>query len=87
MTPENERSVKQIAALWAFDKSGRYPPQFVGAVSDGLWDAWPEEAERIREEAVSWFLDFGDDEVDRWEFETVFQSLPERSHEALTDAR
>ena len=69
---------KTIAALWCFDKAERYPPQFVGAVSEGLRDAWYEESERIRELAEQWFSEFDDDPEmpDRWRFEVVYQRVP-----------
>jgi hypothetical protein len=71
------RSEAQIAALWAFDKAGRYPPQFVGAVAESLRDAWFEESERIRAEAERWFSEFDDEpEVkDRWVFEVFYSAL------------
>lgn len=66
-----------IAALWASDESGRYPPQFVGAVSEGLRDAWWEESERLRELAEAWFCDFvgaGDDDGP-WRFDVAYHHL------------
>lgn len=70
-----------IAALWAYDKTDRYPPQFVGAVSESLWDAWREESERIRELAEAWFLDFADGEREDWTFEVICHALPKPTRE------
>jgi hypothetical protein len=69
MTPQS-RGKKSVAALWAFDRTDRYPPQFVGAISESLVDHWSEETERILNLARRWFSDFDDEpEVeDRWTF-------------------
>jgi len=69
---------KTIASLWAFDKVGRYPPQFVVAVAESLRDSWFEESERLRALAEQWFSEFDDEpEVkDRWVFEVFYQALP-----------
>jgi hypothetical protein len=78
---------KQIAALWGFDKAGRYPPQFVGAVAESLRDSWFEESERIRQLAERWFSEFDDEpEVeDRWRFEVVYHEIPVPEPEPASD--
>jgi hypothetical protein len=61
-------STRTIIALWA--TSDRYPPQFVGAVSEGLREAWHEESERIRELAEKWFAEF-DEDGGPWTFHSI----------------
>jgi hypothetical protein len=68
---------KLIAALWAYDRTGRYPPQFVGAVAESLRDAFGEESERLRVLAEEWFADFAGEPEGRlrWWYEIVVQEL------------
>jgi hypothetical protein len=65
------RDTAEIVALWGFDKIGRFQPQFIGAVAEGLRDAFYEESERLRRLAEEWFAGLDDDpsENDRWRFE------------------
>lgn len=67
--------LRTIAALWGFDRTDRYPPQFVGAIAESLRDSWWEEGERLRKLAEQWFSDFDDEVPDRWTFEVCYTSV------------
>jgi hypothetical protein len=64
-----------IAALWGFDESGRYPPQFVAGVAESLRDSWFEESERLRGLAEEWFASFGEPDDGPWRFEVFHHQL------------
>lgn len=65
----------RVHLLWG--RSDRFPrPQLITAFSDGLVDACVEEHHERREEAIDWFLGFGDNDRTGWTFwETVEQLL------------
>lgn len=67
---------REIVCLWATHKADQYPPQFVGAVSEGLRDAFFEESERLRELAETWFGEFGVEPPEAWDFHVAYGSLP-----------
>lgn len=83
-----DRSTEAVHLLWG--RSDEYPrPQLVTAFSDGLVDAMVEEHEARREEAIEWFLSFGDDDRADWTFwetaERVVTPPPPAGQEAGSD--
>lgn len=81
--PAPERAC--VKMLWA--RSSRYDrPQFVCSWAEGLGDAWPDEAARIRAESEAWFRDFGDG-TDVWSFWTTTEHIdrPAVTEEAILD--
>jgi hypothetical protein len=70
------KSMVRFRVLWA--RCDRYSdPQFVGAWNWGLYEAWDEEYVRLRDEARSYFLGFGDIPEDDWTFWETTEAVPE----------